>query len=110
MSIPVKVTDASVRECVLYANLHLRGEDTNQIGTPMTVEISGAFDRWLAEHDAKVRAEALREARYAINHTRNAPSLITLADKFGGYHQGERAGLEMAEDTITRIEREAGLK
>lgn len=65
---------------------------------------------WLAEHDAKVRAEALKEARDAINTTRNVPSLITLADKFGGYHQGQRSGLEMAEDIIDRIEREAGLK
>ncbi len=52
--IPVRVTDASVRECVMYANLLLRGEDTNQIGTKLTVEISEAYDRWLEG----VRSEA----------------------------------------------------
>lgn len=57
MRTPVKVTDASVRECVLYGNLHLRGEDTDQIGTSLTVEISDAFDRWLAS----VKAEAWDE-------------------------------------------------
>lgn len=67
------------------------------------------FKAWLSEHDAKVRAETLREAREAINTVRNVPSLIALADKFGGYHQGERAGLEMAEGVIDRIEKEAGL-
>lgn len=53
---------------------------------------------------AEARAEAFREAREAINHTRNVPSLITLADKFGGYHQGQRSGLEMADGLIARIE------
>lgn len=53
---------------------------------------------------AEAAARALRKAREAINHTRNVPSLITLADKFGGYHQGERSGLEMAEGIIARIE------
>lgn len=72
---------------------------------------SGFEDLYESEWDRMieaVRAEALREAREAINRTRNVPSLIALADKFGGYHQGERAGLEMAEGIIDRIEREAG--
>lgn len=55
----MKVTDASVRECVLYANLALRGEDTNQIGTALTVEISEAFDAWKAEIRSEAWAEGL---------------------------------------------------
>jgi hypothetical protein len=58
--IPVKVTDASVRECVMYGNLRLRGEATNQIGTTLTVEISEAYDAWLEAHDAGLRAEVAR--------------------------------------------------
>lgn len=76
-------------------------------GTPAIFEKwRNEFDLWLADHDAKVRAEALREARDEINRTRNAASLITLADKFGGYHQGQRSGLEMAEGAVCRIEQE----
>lgn len=81
---------------------------TYQIRNLLRDDQQADFDAWLAEHDAKVRAEALRKAREAINTVRNVPSLIALADKFGGYHQGERAGLEMAEGVIDRIEREAG--
>lgn len=56
---PVAVSDASVRECVMYANLVLRGENSDQIGTPLTVAISTEFDRWLTGHDAEVTAAAL---------------------------------------------------
>lgn len=68
----------------------------------------GMYFTWdaLADHDAKVQAEALREARDEINRTRNLASLMTLADKFGFYYQGQRAGLEMAEDIVSRIERD----
>lgn len=62
MSIPVKVTDASVRESVMHANLYFRGEDVNQIGTPLTVEISKAYDGWLAQVRAEARRDALLEA------------------------------------------------
>lgn len=55
--IQVKVTTASVRECVMYANLLLRGENTNQIGTALTVAISNEFDRWLA----KVKLDAYED-------------------------------------------------
>jgi hypothetical protein len=66
--IPVLVTDASVRECVIYANLELRGENVDQIGTPLTVEILAEFDRWLqdvkraawAEGNATGRSRAMR--------------------------------------------------
>ena len=64
--INVRVTDASVRECVMYANLHGRGEDTNQIGTALSVQISSAFDAWILAHDAelteKVRKATIEEA------------------------------------------------
>lgn len=59
----------------------------------------------LAEYEAKVRAETLRAARDEINRTRNVASLMTLADKFGGYYQGQRVGLEIAEGIVSRIER-----
>lgn len=61
--VPVRVTDASVRECVMFGNLHLRGEDTNSIGTPLTVEISEKYDDWLADRDRKIAAEAWEEGR-----------------------------------------------
>lgn len=61
--VPVKVHDASVRECVMYANLNLRGLDTNQIGTHITVEISQAYDAWLTAHNARIASEAAEKAR-----------------------------------------------
>ena len=64
-----------------------------------------ALNRWLDDHDANVRAEALLAARDEINRTRNVASLMTLADKFGGYYQGQRVGLEIAEGIVSRIER-----
>ena len=49
-------TDASVRESFMYAQLAVRGLDTNAIGTPLTVKLSAAFDGWLAAHDAEITA------------------------------------------------------
>lgn len=65
-AIPVKVTDASVRECVLWANLAIRGLDTNAVGTSMTVAINEAYDRWLAEVAKAAKVEALRD--FAESH------------------------------------------
>lgn len=59
--VPVRVTDASVRGCVMYANLQLRGEDARAIGTRLTVEISEAYDAWLEAHDRTERAAAWDE-------------------------------------------------
>ena len=63
--VAVMVTDASVRECVMYGNLHIRGEDTRSIGTRLTVEISKAFDAWLEAHDREVAAKAWDEGARA---------------------------------------------
>ena len=61
----MKVTDASVRESVMFVNLHLRDEDTNQIGTKLSVGISEAYDEWLAAHDAEVARKTLEGDIYA---------------------------------------------
>lgn len=55
---PVKATDRTVKESFLYAQVAVSGEKTDQIGTPLTVEITKEFDRWLAQHDAEVAAKA----------------------------------------------------
>lgn len=60
LTVPVyEATDASVRESYMYAQLALRGIDTETIGTALTVELSSAFDVWLAQ----VKAEAREEKR-----------------------------------------------
>lgn len=59
------------------------------------------FDRWLAEHDAKVRAETLREARD------NVRASSFWADGSDNYAGRVRGYLNFEAD---RIEREAGLK
>ncbi|WP_334152998.1 hypothetical protein [Microbacterium sp.] len=78
-----------------------------------TIGQGAAVERLRAVTEAQVRevieaerAEALQEARDEINRTRNLPSLMTLADKFGCYYLGLRAGLEMAEGIVSRIERD----
>lgn len=55
------VTDASLRESFMYAQLVVRGLDTNMIGTPLTVELSKAFDAYFAAHDKNVRADQIRK-------------------------------------------------
>jgi hypothetical protein len=42
-------SDLTVQQSFIYAQLALRGEDTNQIGTELSVAISAEFDRWLNE-------------------------------------------------------------
>ena len=56
-----KVTDASLRQSFMYAQLAVRGLDTNMIGTSLTVELSKAFDAYFAAHDAEVAAKAWDE-------------------------------------------------
>lgn len=46
---PVRpVGHASARESYMYAQLHVRGEDASQIGTPLTVALSRAWDDYIA--------------------------------------------------------------
>ena len=53
---PVRpVTDASARESFMYAQLAVRGVDTDSIGTALTIELSKAWDTYLAG----VRAQAV---------------------------------------------------
>jgi len=54
-------TDMSVRQSFMYAQLAVRGLNTNMIGTELTVKLSTAFDRWLAAHDREVAAKAWGE-------------------------------------------------
>lgn len=77
---------------------------------PTALDLVGAYDafkRWLAEHDAKVRAETLRDAASRADEWRAA----------NGMHGGEWFPSEWAgqvagwlEHRADRIEREAGLK
>ena len=65
-----------------------------------------AFDAWLAEHDAKVRAEAVRDARDELG--------VYVGDEdsewWDGYRNGQRRqNTDMAE-YADHIEREAGQK
>lgn len=57
-----------------------------------------AFDAWLAEHDAKVRAEALRDAVEALT--------FTVSDITGYKYQA--LATEELLDMADRIEKEAG--
>ena len=45
----------------MYAQLAVRGLDTNMIGTPLTVKLSESFDQWLAAEAAAVRADTYQE-------------------------------------------------
>lgn len=76
-----------------------------------------AFDRWLAEHDAKVRAEALREfatwldggtpRAWGFHHPCDPP------DTGWEPNADDRAVMrnaDYAREVAERIEREAGLK
>ena len=103
--INVRVTDASVRECVMYANLHGRGEDTNQIGTALSVQISSAFDAWILAHDAelteKVRAEMqpLVDALRAIStHRDEWTAAIELRERVHGGGLGEQDAYAILEE------------
>ena len=50
------------------------------------------FDRAIAAHDRELREQIARE----IEAWRNEPGQIELADRFGGYHAGQSAGLDLA--------------
>ena len=63
-----KVTDEILRETYMYGQLHVRGEDTNQFGTPLTVSLSQGFDRWVAERDSEVAETAKAEVLKSIIH------------------------------------------
>lgn len=56
---PVKATYMTVSESFVYAQLSVRGEKTDQIGTPFTVKIRREFDRWLTQHDEEIVARTL---------------------------------------------------
>lgn len=82
------------------------------------VEAYDAFKRWLAEHDAQVRADALREAAEEMDEIEANAEIA----EFAAYVEGETsrqsvidAAAEMQKDTAQwlrnradRIEREAG--
>ena len=84
-----KPTDAEVRHEYVMSFLVEYQQDA-----------SDEFDRWLAEHDAKVRAETLREARD------NVRASSFWADGSDNYADRVRGYLSRAAD---RIEKEAGL-
>ena len=62
-----------------------------------------AFDTWLAEHDAKVRAEALREFAGVVRE------VAALGPENTGLRKPAHLA-EYAANYADRIEREAGLK
>lgn len=66
-----EMTDAAIRESFLYAQLHLRGHDTNEFATGVTVALNGAFDRWLAAHDREVAERAFDEGVHAPHSSMN---------------------------------------
>ena len=49
-------------------------------------------ERFLAAHDRALREQIARD----IEARRNEPGQIELADRFGGYHAGQSAGLDLA--------------
>ena len=51
-----------------------------------------AFDRAIAAHDRALREQIALD----IGARRNEPGQIELADRFGGYHAGQSAGLDLA--------------
>ena len=54
------------------------------------------FDRALAAHDRALREQIARD----IEARRNEPGQIELADRFGGYHAGQSAGLDLAAQIV----------
>lgn len=75
--------------------------------------VDAIFQKWLAEHDAQVaaqaKAEALREAADDINARRNEPQLIALDDRWGGYYAGIRTAMENEEFALRDLaDREQG--
>lgn len=54
------------------------------------------FDRMIEA----VRQEERERIAAEINAIRNDPTLIELADKYGGWYQGQRTGLERVEARI----------
>ena len=48
--------------------------------------------RAIAAHDRALRKQIARD----IEARRNLPAQIELADRFGGYHAGQSAGLDLA--------------
>ena len=60
-------------------------------GLPIS-EAHDAYRAWLAAHDRALREQIARD----IEARRNEPGQIELADRFGGYHAGQSAGLDLA--------------
>ena len=57
-----------------------------------------AFDRAIAAHDKALREQIARK----IEARRNEPGQIELSDRFGGYHAGQSAGLDLAAQIVRR--------
>ena len=55
-------------------------------------------ERFLAAHDLALREQIARK----IEARRNEPGQIELADRFGGYHAGQSAGLDLAAQIVRR--------
>ena len=105
---PVRVTDASVRGCVMYANLQLRGEDARAIGTRLTVEISEAYDAWLEAHDRTERAAALREAAEELDALYFGPDQATPFTTGAKHKWGAIQSAKRIRERADRIERGDG--
>lgn len=67
-----------------------------------------AIDKYLPPLIEAVRAEERERIAAEINAIRNDPTLIELADKYGGWYQGQRTGLERAEARIREQGKEQG--
>ncbi len=60
-----EVTNTALRESYLYAQLHVRGHHTDELGTKLTVSLNKAFDRFFASVRRDAQAEQ-RETDLAI--------------------------------------------
>ena len=90
-----------------YVRDHTHGYDEFQGRYTLTAmqEFYGEqFDRMIEA----VRQEERERIADAINAVRNHPTLIDLADKYGGWYQGQRTGLERAEGSAREQGKEQG--
>lgn len=69
------------------------------VSSPHGADAAAEFDRWLAAHDAKVRAEALRDATLALVEQQRIANLIS-------YYNGENP---IPEPASTEIRKALGL-
>ena len=71
---------------------------TGEVRATFTASDRLAFDRWLTDHDAKVRAEALREAAKGMRPGLRGGTCNE------GCHKADQIALEMRADRIERGE------